>query len=118
MVTVAVTLTLTDRPATADKNNWDLIIHIGELRNSSLVMVRLAANGRMGCASPSYLEAHGEPGAPPDLTSHTCLALRENDEDVTLWRFVDRHGKTTPVRISPAMSSNDGEVVRAWALAG
>lgn len=115
---VTITLTLSDRPAIADENNWDLIIHIGELRNSSLVMVRLAANDRMACASPSYLEAHGEPGDPPDLTSHTCLALRENDEDVTLWRFVDRHRKTTPVRISPAMSSNDGEAVRAWALAG
>ncbi len=115
---VTIALTLSDRPAIADENNWDLIIHIGELRNSSLVMVRLAENDRMACASPSYLRAHGEPADPHDLSSHACLALRENDEDVTLWRFVDRHKKTTPVRISPAMSSNDGEAVRAWALAG
>jgi DNA-binding transcriptional LysR family regulator len=115
---VTLTLTLTDRPAIADENNWDLIIHIGELKNSSLVMVRLAGNDRMACASPAYLSANGEPGNPAELTSHACLALRQNDEDVTLWRFVDRHRKTIPVRISPAMSSNDGEAVRTWALAG
>lgn len=115
---VTTTLMLTDRPAVAADSNWDLVIHIGELRNSSLVMVRLAPNGRVVCASPAYLAAHGEPAEPADLARHACLALRQNDEDVTLWRFVDRQRKTIPVRVNPAMASNDGEVVRAWALAG
>jgi DNA-binding transcriptional LysR family regulator len=109
---------LTDRPAVSAESNWDLVIHIGELRSSSLVMVRLAPNSRVVCASPAYLAEHGEPVQPTDLGAHACLALRQNDEDVTLWRFVDRQRKTIPVRINPAMSSNDGEVVRAWALAG
>ncbi len=113
---VSMTLTLTDRPAVPDENNWDLIIHIGELKNSSLVMVRLAGNDRFVCAAPEYLGARGEPGRPEELPSHDCLALRQNDEDVTLWRFVDRQRKTIPVRITPAMASNDGEVVRRWAL--
>jgi DNA-binding transcriptional LysR family regulator len=116
--TVSMTLTLTDRPTAPDENNWDLIIHIGELKNSSLVMVRLAGNDRFACAAPSYCAARGEPSKPEELPSHDCLALRQNDEDVTLWRFVDRQRKTIPVRIAPAMSSNDGEVVRRWALDG
>ena len=115
---VTTTLMLTDRPAVSAESNWDLVIHIGELRNSSLVMVRLAPNSRVVCASPSYLAAQGEPAQPADLAGHACLALRQNDEDVTLWRFVDRQRKTIPVRINPAMASNDGEVVRVWALAG
>jgi DNA-binding transcriptional LysR family regulator len=115
---MTMTLTLTDRPAVADENNWDLIIHIGELKNSSLTMVRLAANERFACASPRYVHAHGEPEKPEDLALHSCLALRQNDEDVTLWRFVDRHRKTTPVRIASTMSSNDGETVKRWALDG
>ncbi len=115
---VTITLTLTDRPAIADENKCDLIVHIGELKDSSLVMVRLAANDRLACASPAYLAARGEPVRPSDLSAHTCLALRQNEEDVTLWRFVDRQRNTIPVRVSPAMSSNDGEAVRAWALAG
>jgi DNA-binding transcriptional LysR family regulator len=115
---VTLTLTLTDRPAIADEKIWDLIVHIGELKDSSLVMVRLASNNRIACASADYLRAHGEPSDPSALAGHQCLALRQNDEDVTLWRFLDRHRKTIPVRITPTMSSNDGEVVRAWALAG
>jgi DNA-binding transcriptional LysR family regulator len=115
---VTVTLTLTDRPTLVSEGNWDLIVHIGELRNSSLVMVRLAPNDRIICAAPAYLATHGEPVEPADLAAHACLALRQNDEDVTLWRFIDRQRKTTPIRVTPAMSSNDGEVVRAWALDG
>jgi DNA-binding transcriptional LysR family regulator len=115
---VTVSLTLTDRSAISAEDNWDLIIHIGELRNSSLVMIRLAPNGRIVCASPAYLAKRGEPAEPADLASHACLALRQNEEDVTLWRFTDRNRKVTPVRIAPAMSSNDGEAVHAWALSG
>ncbi len=115
---VLVSLTLTDRPVVSDEGNWDLIIHIGELKNSSLVMVRLASNERYLCAAPSYLAAHGEPLCPLDLARHSCLALRQNDEDVTLWRFIDEQQNAIPVRITPTMSSNDGEAVRTWALQG
>jgi DNA-binding transcriptional LysR family regulator len=117
---VSITLTLTDRPAAtvAAEGNWDMIVNIGELKNSSLVKVHLAANERIACAAPAYLAAHGEPSQPADLTAHSCLALRQNDEDVTLWRFVDRNKKAIAVRITPTMASNDGETVRAWALDG
>ena len=115
---VLVSLTLTDRPVVSDEGNWDLIIHIGELKNSSLVMVRLASNERYLCAAPSYLAVHGEPLCPLDLARHSCLALRQNDEDVTLWRFIDEQQNAIPVRITPTMSSNDGEAVRTWALQG
>jgi DNA-binding transcriptional LysR family regulator len=81
-------------------------------------MVRLAPNERIVCAAPAYLATHGEPKEPTELTAHACLALRQNEEDVTLWRLIDRHKKTIPVRITPVMSSNDGEAVRAWALQG
>lgn len=115
---VTVSLVLTDRPAVSAEDNNDLVIHIGELRNSSLVMVRLAPNGRIACASPAYLKDHGDPAEPLDLSQHACLALRQNEEDVTLWRFTDRHRKVIPVRVTPVMSSNDGEAVRNWALNG
>lgn len=114
---VSVTLSLTERPA-ALEDNLDLIIHIGELRNSSRILVRLAPNQRIVCASPKYLASAGEPASPVELTSHACLALRENDEDVTLWRFHGKGRKGAAVRITPAMASNDGEAVRLWALEG
>ena len=63
------------------------MVHIGELRDSTLVAYPLAPNRRILCASPAYLARHGAPAKLEDLREHDCIALRENDEDVTLWRF-------------------------------
>ncbi|ABE46692.1 LysR family transcriptional regulator [Polaromonas sp. JS666] len=114
---LVVALTLSDVPPAADADRFDLIVHIGDLANSSMVAYPIAPNTRILCASPDYLARHAPPQRPEDLTGHQCLVLRENEEDVSLWRF--RKGRTdAAVRIAPAMSSNDGDVTRQWALAG
>jgi DNA-binding transcriptional LysR family regulator len=46
------------------------------------------------------------------------LVVRENDEDVTLWRFLHPSRDPETVRIHPTLCSNDGAVVREWAIAG
>lgn len=110
-------LTLSDVPNWSSKHMWDVIVYIGELQDSSLHCIKLAANKRFVCASPAYLSTQGEPNSPEDLKRHTCIALRENEEDVTLWRF-SRNGIEAPIRIHPLLASNDGNVVKKWALAG
>ena len=115
---VKATLLLSDRPSRLADHTWDVMVHIGELKDSALVMHRLAKNRRLLCASPAYLKAHGLPQHPDDLRQHDCIALRENDEDVTRWRFRHRDGKVASVRIEPVLACNDGATVREWALAG
>ena len=44
--------------------------------------------------------------------------MRENDEDVTLWRFGRARGAGAGVRIAPVLSSNAGASALEWALAG
>ncbi|WP_227317514.1 LysR substrate-binding domain-containing protein [Cedecea davisae] len=112
-----VELTLSDDPHWATLHKWDLVIFIGELRDSSMHCIRLAANRRFICASPDYLSRRGTPTAPEQLANHDCIALRENSEDVTLWRFSGQKGDC-PQRITPRLSSNEGRVVKEWALAG
>lgn len=112
-----VELTLSDDPHWATLHKWDLVIFIGELRDSSMHCIRLAANRRFICASPGYLSRRGTPAAPEQLANHDCIALRENSEDVTLWRFSGQEGDC-PQRIAPRLSSNEGRVVKEWALAG
>lgn len=116
---VSVELELSDRPGRAAAGAWDVMIHIGTLKDSTLRLLHLAPNERYLCASPAYLKRQGTPARPQDLRSHQCIALRENEEDVTLWRFSRRRAASEPdvVRIEPMLSSNDGEVVKAWALA-
>jgi DNA-binding transcriptional LysR family regulator len=112
-----VSLTLSDILSTTDANRFDLIVHIGALPDSSMVAYPVAPNSRFVCAAPAYLERHDIPQEPKDLAAHDCIVLRENNEDVTLWRFHKRRTEVA-VRVPAILSSNDGDVVKQWALAG
>jgi DNA-binding transcriptional LysR family regulator len=115
---VTVDLQLTDQLGRFPAASWDVAIIIGARRDASMRIQTLAPNQRILCAAPSYIARAGMPETPRQLVEHACIALRENDEDVTLWRFTAANGTTSHVRITPLLSSNDGDVVRAWAIAG
>jgi DNA-binding transcriptional LysR family regulator len=116
---VTLSLTLSDRLTGLAEDAWDLMLYVGQLRNSSLTVQLLAPNERFLCGAPEYFAREGTPRHPKDLVKHKCIALRENDEDVTMWRFIHgRQGKSLGIRIVPTLSSNDGAVTLAWALAG
>jgi DNA-binding transcriptional LysR family regulator len=112
-----------------DKHDADAVIHVGAVRDSSWIARPLASNDRWLCASPAYLQQHGTPAGPDDLLRHRCICIRENDEDVTLWRFrrraksssaagARRSSTRDSVRVVPAYTSNDGSVAREWAEQG
>src|SRR5258707_3014097 len=64
----------------------DVVIQIGTVRDSSWSARSLLANERWLCASPGYIAAHGYPREPREILEHDCICIRENDEEVTLWR--------------------------------
>lgn len=115
---VSISLDLSDNPIRLKPDAWDIIIHIGELYSQPFQMVMLAPNKRILCASPEYISRRGVPRTPDELSEHDCLALRENDEDVTLWRFHGQTGKPQTVRIASGVSCNDGDVILDWAVSG
>ena len=114
----SITLNLSDSPIRQISESWDIVVHVGGLPESDRLVTTLAPNRRILCAAPEYLRNAAPIDHPMDLASHRCLALRENNEDVTLWRFSHRKQGKTTVRIKPTLSSNDGEIIRDWALAG
>ncbi|MDB5859575.1 MAG: transcriptional regulator, LysR family [Ramlibacter sp.] len=112
-----VSLNLTDIMPASNAQRFDLTVHIGHLSDSSLVAYPIAPNARYLCAAPQYLARCPPLLKPDDLASHDCLVLRENQEDVTLWRL--RKNRTeVSVRVPPVLCSNDGDVVKQWALMG
>jgi DNA-binding transcriptional LysR family regulator len=116
---VNINLKLSDRPGHDREDAADLVIHIGQLRDSSLLARRIAPNERFLCAAPEYLRKRGAPETPEDLRRHDCIVLRENLEDVTRVKFVPEGNRNTiQVRIESILSSNDGDVIRSWAIAG
>lgn len=115
---VPLTLSLFQDPLVVDKEAWDVMIHVGHLANSELTAVRLAVNRRILCAAPAYIARNGQPKTPNELRRHACAVIRENQDDATLWTFTAPGQPSVAVRVDPAMSSNDGAVIKHWVLAG
>lgn len=108
------------------KGDADVVIHIGEVRDSSWIAHRLAPNERWLCASPAYLKTgRFVPTHPREILSHPCICIRENEEDVTLWHYQKKrgrgnkpNGKPEALRVSPTLVANDGDVARQWSEQG
>lgn len=114
---VDIALTLSDEPLSATAGRFDVIVHIGQLPASNLIGHAIAPNARLLVAAPELLRRHGTPQTPEDLANLPCIVLRENNEDVSLWSFTK--GRTTrSVRVNAALSCNDGDVIRQWAVEG
>lgn len=120
---LAISLILVESPLAA-ASSADAVISIGHIKASSWVGHFLAPNDRFLCASPALARRLSKLKHPSELTRYEYLTLRENDEDVTRLRFTQhdaagkRVSKAVTVRLNSALSSNDGTVVRDWAIDG
>ena len=112
-----VQLELLDRPVDLVAEGFHLDIRIGEVREPHLIARRIAANARVLCASPAYLERHGMPERLGDLPQHRCIVIRERDQDFGRWKLTGPDGPET-VRVKGALSTNNGELVHQWAIDG
>jgi len=113
---IELELLMTDSVVNLVEERIDLAIRIGSLESSSLVARKLAPHRRVVCASPDYLETHGEPRVPADLAKHNCLTFSYSTGDRT-WRF-GRAGQDEQVRIGGNLCANHSETLREAALAG
>ncbi|WP_374402238.1 LysR family transcriptional regulator [Niveibacterium sp.] len=113
---VSISLDLSDRIVDLTNEGIDVAIRLGELRDSSLVSIRLGENRRVVVASPDYLKRRGTPLAPDDLVTHNCLALSQQKG----WVFCDGDDNlgVRVLRVTGSFECNDGAVLRDWALAG
>ncbi len=113
---VKVQLQLTVDPPPLSQNDFDVCIRFGAPPDSRVHAYLLAPNRRILCASPAYLAKHGAPEMPAELNNHAIIAIRQGDAAYGIWRLT-RDGQTEAVKVSGALSSNDGEVAVNWALA-
>jgi DNA-binding transcriptional LysR family regulator len=114
---VTVDLALNDRFVDLIAEEWDLAIRIGRLKDSALVARRLAGCRMVLCASPAYLAARGTPALVGDLAGHNCLSYTLSSSiAMDRWPF-GKSGEAS-VAISGNFRANNGDAVRAAALAG
>lgn len=95
------------------REGFDLAIRIGELHDNSLVARRMAADTRLLCAAPAYLDCRGAPTSLAELDDHNCIAA----EGVETWRL-EGPGGETQVLPHGNVRSNCGEFIRELVVGG
>lgn len=113
---VQIDLRLSDQNEDVLKENIDVAIRIGVVKNEGLVAVSLGDSPRQAYASPDYLQQHGTPLEPADLARHNCLGFTLL-EHYDVWRF-DQEGKQHCVTIKGNVTSNSSEAIREMVLSG
>tara|TARA_R110002153_G_scaffold41725_5_gene118962 strand:- start:234 stop:1199 length:966 start_codon:yes stop_codon:yes gene_type:complete len=94
----------------------DMAIRITRLKDSSLIARKLADFSSHIVAAPSYLQEHGEPKTPQDLTQHKTLSYT-NLPSPNIWDFNGPDGQVS-VRVDPVLSCNNGEFTSTAAIRG
>lgn len=84
---VSMSLNLNDRVIDLTAEGLDCAVRVGDLPDSSLVGVRLAENQRRCVAAPGYLQRHGTPRHPNELSRFDCLALSSGAAQSRGWAF-------------------------------
>ena len=110
-------LHLSDGITNIIEDGFDVGIRFGTLSDSRLIAKKLATNYRVLCASPEYLAERGTPTSPSELSQHNCLAMVRLNEPMTTWYFKTDDG-IQKIMIEAARHSNDGALIRQWALEG
>ncbi|WP_275789167.1 LysR family transcriptional regulator [Pararhizobium gei] len=110
---LSVNIVLSDEFSDIVAEGFDLAIRIGELSDSSLVARKLAPVRRILCASPGYIERHGEPSSIDDLNNHICLRPHNNDT----WKLESPDGLLI-YKPQGRLITNSSEVVREAVLSG
>lgn len=99
------------------EHDIDLDVRIGNGIAPNMIAKKLAPNKRVLCAAPRYLSSRGQPQHLKDLLHHDCLVIKERDHPFGLWRLNSVYGDQS-INVDGPLASNNGEMVRLWALAG
>ena len=112
---VDLEILFTDDYSDLVREGIDLAIRIGNNADSSLIQRVLAYHQLIMCASPIYLEKHGEPLKMDDLTNHQCLLYLHQTQAVT-WKYQDHQEKE--IALKGHIKLQDIESLKNAALEG
>jgi DNA-binding transcriptional LysR family regulator len=98
---------------------FDAGVRLGETLAQDMIAVRIGPDMQMAIAgSPQYLEAHGTPRTPDDLSNHNCINLRHQARGGNSVWDLERAGRAVNVRVEGQMIVNDIAIVRQAAVGG
>ncbi len=116
---INIRLRLSDRVVDLTTEGLDLAFFLGQPADSNLRIRKITDCQRVMCASPGYIQEHGNPVDGAELLSggHECLNLRFPGAPEFQWRLITPDG---PQRfaVKGRYECDDGDVLTDWALSG
>lgn len=112
---IQIDLNATNRLVDLAEEAFDVAVRIARTLPPNVVARPLRPVRWHLCASPAYLEKHGEPAHPANLTRHNCLTFAGAGS--TLWHFV-KGGDRVEVAVGGSLQSNMVETLHELALEG
>lgn len=113
---VDVSALFLDRVVNLIEEGLDVGIRIGHLPDSSMKAIKVGQVRSIVCASPSYLDVHGEPQMPGDLRRHTLIAA-SGLSPTAEWKFFEK-GKPLSVRVQTRLTVTTNDAAIESAVAG
>lgn len=113
---VEVNALFVDRVVNMLEEGVDVAIRIAELADSSYRALRVGSVRRVLCASPDYLQTHGIPQTPDDLSGHRIILARGLNPNNEM-RFV-YDDRTHVVKLQPVLSVSDNDSAASAVMAG
>lgn len=102
-------------------DGFDVTLHFRRIRNDRVHQQVIASVATAVYVASEYLEAHGEPQSPKDLSDHACIGYSQqvtvNEWNASEWYFT-RDGVQETVPVVLRARSNSGHVLTRWAADG
>ena len=117
---VSVRVNLSDSNVDLFRDSIDIAIRYvrpGSLNDANLYGFKICNVPSLLCASTDYLEKHGIPAHPRDLTSHSGVLYQLYDITHDVWTFT-KGGEDYKIRMNSNRVANDGDLVRRWCVDG
>ena len=105
-----------DRVVNLLEEGFDVGVRIGELPDSSMRAIRVGHVRRILCASTDYLEKHGIPINPAELSSHNIISAT-GVSPTNEWKF-SQGLELSSVRVKPKLTVNSNDAAIEAACQG
>lgn len=113
---VHIELITTDATLDLIQDKIDIAIRLSHTPPEDRIAKRLSNYGFQLCAAPSYLNQHGEPAKPSELSQHKALVYNLGPSS-RRWTF-DVDGTETTIEVPVTLASDNSAVLLESALAG
>jgi LysR family transcriptional regulator, regulator for bpeEF and oprC len=106
-----------DRLVNMVNEGVDGAVRVGEITDDSLVARRIGSMQLVSCAATSYVDQHGMPAHPDELSRHRWVNYFSPGRGVVNWEFT-RDGKRQVFHMEGGLAVNDSNVYEHAVMSG